>query len=172
MIATGVVLLAALAQQGCSSAPAPTSYGVTEASTQLDFGVKMAQRGLWDEALFRFEQAQRIDSSSATGYNNIAVAQEALGLYDEALESYQKGLRIEPSNSELKKNYARFVEFYQNFKPKEEPSADDPAPAQASDETKGSGAERAELEDPTAAAEESVREASESAENDGDDSSR
>ena len=85
----------------------------------MEFGVKMAQRGLWDEALFRFQQAQKIDSSSATGYNNIAVAQEALGLYDEALGSYQSGLRLEPGNADLKKNYARFVEFYQNFKPEE-----------------------------------------------------
>lgn len=111
---------------GCASAPAPTSYGVTEAGSQMQFGVKMAQRGLWDEALFRFQQAQRLDATSATGYNNIAVAQEALGLYEEALESYQKGLRLAPSNPDLKRNYARFVEFYQNFKPDEpEPGASD-----------------------------------------------
>jgi len=120
-----VALTAALAFVGCAGTTEPVTYGVTEAGSQLEFGVKMAQRGLWDEALFRFQQAQRIDSSSATGYNNVAVAQEALGLYDDALASYQKGLRLEPSNPDLKRNYARFVEFYQNFKPDKKDEKDE-----------------------------------------------
>ena len=91
-----------------------------DSGDQLAFGVKMAQRGLWSEALFRFRQAERLGPASARTYNNLAVAYEALGRFEEALEAYQQGLRVEPGNSELKKNYGRFLEFYQSFKPKEE----------------------------------------------------
>ena len=60
---------------------------------QLDFGVSMARRGLWNEALFRFQQAQEERPGDARILNNIAVAYEAVGLFDEALETYQEALR-------------------------------------------------------------------------------
>lgn len=84
---------------------------------QLAFGVKMAQRGLWSEALFRFQQAARLKPSDPKVLNNLAVAHEALGLFDQALEIYREALRVDPNNQTLRRNYARFVEFYQSFKP-------------------------------------------------------
>lgn len=88
------------------------------ASEQLSFGVKMAQRGLWGEALFRFEQAARLAPNDPKVLNNLAVAYEALGRFDLALEAYQKAVRSS-SNRELRGNYTRFVEFYQSFKAEE-----------------------------------------------------
>lgn len=85
--------------------------------SQLQFGVKMAQQGLWSEALFRFEQAEKLGASPTTVYNNMAVAYEALGAFEQARESYRKALELDPSNASLRGNYARFVEFYQSFKP-------------------------------------------------------
>ena len=79
----------------------------------------MAQRQLWNEALFRLRQAARMDSSNPKVYNNLAVACEATGNFEEALENYQKALRLAPTDRTLKANYTRFVEFYQSFKPKE-----------------------------------------------------
>ena len=109
------------------------------AKDQIEFGIEMAQRGLWSEALFRFEQAGRMDPSNPTIINNLAVAHEALGLFDEALELYRQALKLAPSNRGLKRNYARFVEFYQSFKPpEEEPSAEgEVAPAKDPTETGG-----------------------------------
>lgn len=89
------------------------------AKEQVDFGVKMASRGLWSEALFRFQQASRLDPSNADILNNLAVAHEALGMFDEALEYYRKALELDPSNRGIRGNYSRFVEFYQSFKPAE-----------------------------------------------------
>jgi tetratricopeptide (TPR) repeat protein len=53
-------------------------------------------------------------------WNNVAVAYEATGNYEEALKSYRKALELAPSDQEIKRNYARFVEFYQSFKPKKD----------------------------------------------------
>ncbi|MCE2557197.1 MAG: tetratricopeptide repeat protein [Acidobacteria bacterium] len=87
-----------------------------EARQQWQFGVDMANRGLWSEALFRFEQARRIEPEHPKLLSNIAVAHEALGLFEEALNYYQQALRLAPRERDVRRNYSRFVEYYQNFK--------------------------------------------------------
>ncbi len=91
----------------------------TSPEAQLAFGVQMAKRGLWSEALFRFKQAARKDPANPRILNNMAVAYEALGNFDKALDYYQDAIRSDPGNRELKRNYSRFVEFYRAFKPAE-----------------------------------------------------
>jgi len=86
---------------------------------QLSFGVQMAKRGLWSEALFRFKQVEKLEPGDPKTLNNIAVALEALGRFEQALDYYQRALKIDPTDKDLKKNYSRFVEFYRSFKPKE-----------------------------------------------------
>lgn len=86
---------------------------------QLDFGVEMARRGLWSEALFRFKRAHELNPSDARILNNMAVAYEALGQFDNALRHYQDAVKADPTNRDLKRNYARFVEFYRAFRPDE-----------------------------------------------------
>ena len=97
-----------------------------QAESQLAFGVEMAKRGLWNEALFRFKQASRQDPGNPRILNNIAVAYEALGYFDKALESYQEAIKADPANKDLKRNYSRFVEFYRNFKPDDPTQERDP----------------------------------------------
>lgn len=93
---------------------------------EIAFGVKMAQRGLWNEALFRFKRASELRPGDGKILNNLAVAYEAVGQYDNALLAYQEALKADSTNRELKRNYSRFIEFYQAFKP-----AGDEAPAEA-----------------------------------------
>lgn len=89
---------------------------VAEPDSQLDFGTDMASRGLWSEALFRFRQAEEQSPNDPRILNNIAVSLEALGLYDEALEAYRQAVETSPSLEHAKRNYARFVEFYQAYR--------------------------------------------------------
>ncbi len=91
----------------------------SSSQAQLAFGVQMAKRGLWSEALFRFKQAARKDPGNPRILNNMAVAYEALGNFEKALDNYQEAIRSDPGNRELKRNYSRFVEFYRAFKPAE-----------------------------------------------------
>lgn len=117
-----------------SSATAKPKTDAPATKTQLEFGVEMAQRGLWSEALFRFRQAQAQRPNDPRVLNNLAVAHEALGQFEEALSDYQEALKADPNNRDLRRNYSRFVEFYRAFKPDQQtdgslPPAEPPVPA-------------------------------------------
>ncbi len=86
-----------------------------EASAEMEWGYKAARRGYWQEALVRFQHANDLTPNRPEVLNNIAVAQEANGFYEEALLTYQTGLAIDPGDGALKRNYARFQEFYASF---------------------------------------------------------
>lgn len=90
----------------------------TSRKAQLDFGIDMAKRGLWSEALFRFENARKIEPGSIAVLNNLAVCYEAAGRYEDALATYREAMKVAPGNNAVKQNYSRFAEFYQGFKPK------------------------------------------------------
>jgi Tfp pilus assembly protein PilF len=98
--------------------------GAAERGQQLEFGVDMAKRGLWSEALFRFRRADAEDPENPRILNNLAVSYEAVGQFDEAMELYKRAVKLDPANAELKRNYARFVEFYQGFRPRETEAED------------------------------------------------
>jgi hypothetical protein len=94
-----------------------TGYGKPDTpSTDLAFGVDMARRGLWNEAMFRFEAAARAEPDNGHVQSNLGVAYEAQGNFDKALEQYKKALQLAPDDKGIRANYARFVEFYQAFK--------------------------------------------------------
>jgi hypothetical protein len=106
-----VLLASALPIASC------TGYGKpNQPSTELAFGVDMARRGLWSEALFRFHAAERADPENPRVQNNLGVAYEAQGDFDKALGYYKRALQLAPNNREMRANYTRFVEFYQSFK--------------------------------------------------------
>jgi Tfp pilus assembly protein PilF len=107
-----------------------SGYGQPQqASSQLSFGVDMARRGLWDEALFRFHEAEKLDPQNPRIQSNLGVAYEAAGQFDKALDSYKKALQLAPNDKDIRTNYARFVEFYQGFKGEKTPKSTDKAAA-------------------------------------------
>jgi Tetratricopeptide repeat len=83
---------------------------------QLAFGVDMARRGLWSEALFRFHEAEKADPENPRVQNDLGVAYEAQGEFEKALDHYKRALQLAPDNREVRANYARFVEYYQSYK--------------------------------------------------------
>ncbi len=109
-------LAALLSLVALASCGGPGKVDPDNSGAQLAFGIQMAKRGLWSEALFRFERAERMRPNSPRTLNNMAVAYEALGQFELALDYYQRALKASPSDSELRRNYSRFVEFYRNFK--------------------------------------------------------
>ena len=118
-----VSLIVLITLLGSTLAHAGKKPPADNASAQLAFGVQMAKRGLWSEALFRFKQAGRLRAGDPRILNNMAVAYEALGNFEKALDYYQEAIKSDPTNKELKRNYSRFVEFYRAFKPAEQEAA-------------------------------------------------
>jgi hypothetical protein len=109
LLAAGALLLVA--------ATACSGYGRPDrTATQLAFGVDMAKRGLWSEALFRFHEAERADPQNPRVHNDLGVAYEAQGDFDQALQHYRKALQLAPNDRDVRANYTRFAEFYQAFK--------------------------------------------------------
>jgi Tfp pilus assembly protein PilF len=106
--ALAALLLATSAVAGCSSGSGGTS-------TQISFGSKVARDGLWREAAFRFEKAIAAEPKNARAHNNLAVAYEATGEFSRALEEYKKALELDPTDSYIRRNYARFAEFYTSY---------------------------------------------------------
>lgn len=82
-----------------------------DAKKQVEFGISVAQRGLWREAIYRWERAAQIDPSYAAAYNNLAVAYEHEGDFEKARQSYEKAIEIEPNNALIKQNYELFKEI-------------------------------------------------------------
>jgi Tfp pilus assembly protein PilF len=117
--AGAVVILLTLATQAFAAA--------SPFKTQMSYGVQMAQRGLWAEALFRFQQAAKLDLQSGRAQANLAVAYEALGKFPEAKAAYERAVQLDPASPDLKRNQARFLEFFAG-KPKS-PATTSPPPA-------------------------------------------
>ena len=114
----------AVISSGCASGGNPQAA----AHVEMREGVKAAQRSYWQEALFRFERARNLNPTNGEVLNNLAVALEALGRYDEALAAYKKALQDTPKSNMIRKNYARFAEFYTSYAKGVKPKEDSDAP--------------------------------------------
>ncbi|HEY3383240.1 MAG TPA: tetratricopeptide repeat protein [Vicinamibacterales bacterium] len=83
----------------------------SEAKAQVAFGIDVAQKGLWKEALFRWEKAVELDPQYAAAYNNLAIAYEHEGLFDKARQAYEKAMALAPKNVLVRQNYEFFKEI-------------------------------------------------------------
>ena len=83
----------------------------SDAKAQVEFGIAVAQRGLWREAIYRWERATQIDPTYAAGFNNLAVAYEHEGEFDKARKAYERALELDPENQMVRQNYELFKEI-------------------------------------------------------------
>ena len=83
----------------------------SSAREQVEFGINVAQRGLWREAIYRWEKATQIDPSYAAAYNDLAIGYEHEGQLDKARKAYEKALELDPNNSQVRQNYELFKEI-------------------------------------------------------------
>ena len=85
--------------------------GRSSAKAQVDFGIKVAQNGLWKEATYRWEKAVEIDPTYAAAWNNLAIGYEHEGKFDEARKAYEKAVALDPKNLLIRQNYDLFKEI-------------------------------------------------------------
>ncbi len=82
-----------------------------QAQSEAQFGIEVAQKGLWKEALYRWEKAVELDPKYAAAYNNLAIAYEHEGMFDKARQAYEKALELDPKNTFVRQNYDFFKEI-------------------------------------------------------------
>ena len=103
--------LLALALAFGVSAVAAADDAREQAKAQVEFGITVAQRGLWQEAVFRWERATEIDPTYAAAFNNLGIAFEQLGKFEQAGKAYERALELEPQNLSIQQNYDLFKEI-------------------------------------------------------------
>ena len=90
-----------------------------DAKAQVDFGINVAQRGLWREAIYRWEKATQLDPTYAAAFNDLGIAYEHEGQLDKARKAYEKALELDPNNQQIRQNYELFKEINDRTSSKE-----------------------------------------------------
>jgi Flp pilus assembly protein TadD len=83
----------------------------SEARSQVEFGINVAQRGLWREAIYRWQKATELDPTYVAAFNDLAIAYEHEGQLDKARKAYEKAIELDPNNSQVRQNYELFKEI-------------------------------------------------------------
>jgi Flp pilus assembly protein TadD len=93
----------------------------SQARQEVEFGITVAQKGLWREALYRWEKAAELDPKYAAAYNNLAIAYEHEGNLEKARQAYEKALELDPDNTFIRQNYEYFKEINDRASPHKTP---------------------------------------------------
>jgi Tfp pilus assembly protein PilF len=104
-------VLALVAVASVVSAPAAWADARSDAKSQVEFGIDVAERGLWREAMYRWERAVELDPTYAAAYNDLAVAYEHEGQFAKARHAYERALELEPNNGQIRQNFDLFKEI-------------------------------------------------------------
>ena len=112
-----VLRIAACAAVALLSAMPASADARSDAKEQVAFGINVAQRGLWREAIYRWEKAIEIDPTYAAAHNDLAIAYEHEGQLDKARRAYEKALGLEPNNVQIRQNYELFKEINDRTSP-------------------------------------------------------
>jgi Tfp pilus assembly protein PilF len=84
-----------------------------DARRHVEFGIKVAQHGLWREAIVQWERAAELDPSYPAAFNNLAIAYEQAGEFDKAGAAYERALKLDPRNTLIRQNYELFREIHE-----------------------------------------------------------
>jgi Tfp pilus assembly protein PilF len=103
-----MILAACLVSLGALPAYADARSNAKE---QVEFGVNVAQKGLWREAIYRWERAVEIDPTYAAAFNNLAIAYEHEGQFEKARKAYERATELDPNNAMIRQNYDLFREI-------------------------------------------------------------
>jgi Flp pilus assembly protein TadD len=82
-----------------------------DAKQQVAFGITVAQRGLWREAIYRWERATQIDPTYAAAFNDLAIGYEHEGDLEKARKAYERALELDPDNIQIRQNFELFREI-------------------------------------------------------------
>jgi Tfp pilus assembly protein PilF len=104
-------LVAALLVVSASAPALAKDNSRDSAKKHVEFGIAVAQRGLWREAIYRWEQAAKIDPNYPAAFNNLAVAYEHEGQFEKARKAYERALELQPDNQLIRQNYELFKEI-------------------------------------------------------------
>ena len=102
-VALSLVLVAGIAT--------PRADERSDARAQVDFGIEVARRGLWKEAIYRWKRAIDLDPTYAAAWNNLAIGFERAGRLDDAREAYETALDLDPDDLAIEQNYDLFLEL-------------------------------------------------------------
>ena len=94
-----------------AAAPGARAQDRGAAKEQVEFGIKVAQNGLWREALYRWERAVQLDPGYAEAWNNLGVAYEHAGRFEDARKAYETAIKLDPKNLMIRQNYDLFKEI-------------------------------------------------------------
>ena len=106
VVTTALVALAPMAPANAVARDARS-----DAKEQVEFGIKVAQNGLWKEATYRWEKAVELDPTYAAAWNNLGIGYEQEGRFEEAQKAYEKALALDPKNLMIRQNYDLFKEI-------------------------------------------------------------
>jgi Tfp pilus assembly protein PilF len=88
----------------------------SDAHAQVEFGIAVARKGLWKEAMLRWKKAIELDPGYVPAYNDLAIAYEQLGQLANAREMYEKALSLDRNDATINQNYEQFREVYERQK--------------------------------------------------------
>jgi Tfp pilus assembly protein PilF len=83
----------------------------SKAKEQVEFGIKVAQNGLWKEASYRWQKAVELDPTYSAAWNNLGIAHEQQGDFEKAGKAYEKAVELDPDNLMIRQNYDLFKEI-------------------------------------------------------------
>jgi len=106
IFASVVVFIAVFATPGVARAD-----NRDKSKEQVEFGIQVAQNGLWNEALYRWQKAVELDPTYSAAWNNLAIAYEHEGKFEDAKKAYEKALQLDPKNLMIRQNYDLFKEI-------------------------------------------------------------
>jgi Flp pilus assembly protein TadD len=113
MVLRALVFARAVAIAGLLGSIAQPAFADARSSakSQVDFGIKVAQNGLWKEATYRWQKAVEIDPTYAAAWNNLGIGYEHEGKFDDARKAYEKAVALDPKNILIRQNYDLFKEI-------------------------------------------------------------